>query len=168
VRLTKVSPIRGAVKWTSSEQGNLPAPSSRGRPFSKGNPGRMPGSKNRTTIVAEALLKGQEDELIRKAIELAKAGDGPMLKFLLDRVLPRERSVQFDLPSINSASVDALRAIIAAVGNGQIAPNEAASLASLVAASARTINVAELELRLENLEKRAEENVIILENKLKR
>jgi hypothetical protein len=130
----------------------------------------MPGSKNRTTIVAEALLKGQEDELIRKAIELAKAGDGPMLKFLLDRVLPRERSVQFDLPSINSASdaVDALRAIIAAVGNGQIAPNEAASLASLVAASARTINVAELELRLENLEKRAEENVIILENKLKR
>jgi hypothetical protein len=153
-----------------TEQGNLPAPSSRGRPFSKGNPGRMPGSKNRTTIVAEALLKGQEDELIRKAIELAKAGDGPMLKFLLDRLLPRERSVQFDLPSINSASdaVDALRAIIAAVGNGQIAPNEAASLASLVAASARTINVAELELRLENLEKRAEENVIILENKLKR
>jgi hypothetical protein len=130
----------------------------------------MPGSKNRTTIVAEALLKGQEDELIRKAIELAKAGDGPMLKFLLDRLLPRERSVQFDLPSINSASdaVDALRAIIAAVGNGQIAPNEAASLASLVAASARTINVAELELRLENLEKRAEENVIVLENKLKR
>ena len=87
-----------------TEQGNLPAPSSRGLPFSKGNPGRMPGSKNRTTIVAEALLKGQEDELIRKAIELAKAGDGPMLKFLLDRLLPRERSVQFDLPSINSAA----------------------------------------------------------------
>jgi hypothetical protein len=153
-----------------TKQGSLPAPSSRGRPFSKGNPGRTPGFKNRTTIVAEALLKREEDELIRKAIELAKAGDGPLLKFLLDRLLPRERSVQFDLPSINSAAdaVDALQAIIAGVGNGQIAPNEAASLASLVAASARTINVAELELRLENLEKRAEENVIILENKLKR
>jgi hypothetical protein len=28
-------------------------------------------SKNRTTLVAEALLKGEEEALVRKAIELA-------------------------------------------------------------------------------------------------
>jgi hypothetical protein len=39
------------------------------------------------------------------------------------------------------------------VGAGQIAPSEAAALASLVAAYARIINVAELEERLENIEK---------------
>jgi hypothetical protein len=32
----------------------------RGRPFARGNGGRKPGSKNRTTLVAEALLKGEE------------------------------------------------------------------------------------------------------------
>ena len=59
----------------------------RGRPFEKGNGGRRPGSKNRTTVVAEALLEGEEVFLVSKAIELAKAGDTQMLKFLLDRIL---------------------------------------------------------------------------------
>lgn len=127
----------------------------RGRPFEKGNGGRRPGSKNRTTIVAEALLKGEEVELVQKAIELAKAGDTQMLKFLLDRILPKERSVRVDLPAMDRSSdaVDALAAVIDAVGAGQIAPSEAAALASLVAAYARILDVAEFEERLENIEK---------------
>ena len=132
-----------------------PNPQPRGRPFEKGNGGRKPGSKNRTTLVAEALLKGEEVELVRKAIELAKAGDTQMLKFLLDRLLPKERSVRVDLPVIDGSSdvLDALAAVIAAVSAGRIAPSEAAALASLLADYARTINVAELEERLENIEK---------------
>src|SRR5215831_6805707 len=73
----------------------------RGRPFEKGNGGRRPGTKNRTTLVANALLEGEESELLRKAIELAKAGDTQMLKFLLDRILPKERSVRVDLPAMD-------------------------------------------------------------------
>jgi hypothetical protein len=127
----------------------------RGRPFEKGNGGRRLGSRNRTTLVAEALLKGEEVELVRKAIELAKAGDVQMLKFLLDRILPKERSVHVNLPVMDRCSdaVDALGAVIDAVGAGQIAPSEAAALASLVADYARIINVAELEERLESIEK---------------
>jgi hypothetical protein len=63
----------------------------RGHPFEKGNGGRRPGSRNRTTVVAEALLKGEEVELVRKGVELAKAGDVQMLKFLLDRIPLRVR-----------------------------------------------------------------------------
>jgi hypothetical protein len=142
----------------------------RGRPFEKGNGGRRPGSRNRATVVAEALLKDEEVELVRKAKELAKAGDVPMLKFLLDRILPKERSVRVDLPPIVFANdaVDALGAIIAAVATGRIAPGEASALASLVAAYARTINVADLELRMDNIEKKLEEFVFTLEEKLKR
>jgi hypothetical protein len=127
----------------------------RGRPFEKGNGGRRPGSKNRTTLAAEALLKGEEVELVRKAIELAKDGDAQMLKFLLDRILPKERSVHVDLPEVERSfdAVNAMGAVIAAVGTGQIAPSEAAALASLVEAYARIMNVAELEKRLENFEK---------------
>src|SRR6185369_2967064 len=100
------------------------APRRRGRPFQKGNAGRRLGSRNRTTVVAEALLRNEELELVRKAIEMAKAGDAQMLKFLLDRILPKERSVDVDLPPIDRASdaADALRAIIQAVSAGRIAP----------------------------------------------
>jgi hypothetical protein len=49
-------------------------------------------------------------ELVRKAIEMAKAGDAQMLKFLLDRILPKARSVLINLPRMDHASdaVDAL------------------------------------------------------------
>ena len=81
---------------------SLQNPEIRGRPFEKGNSGRRPGSKNKTTVVAEALLKDEESALVRKAIELAKAGDVQMLKFLLDRILPKERSVHVDLPPLDA------------------------------------------------------------------
>lgn len=127
----------------------------RGRPFEKGNGGRKPGSKNRTTVVAEALLKGEEVELTRKGIELAKAGNVQMLIFLLSRILPKERPVHVDLPAMERAddAVDALAAIINAAGTGQIAPGEAAALATSVGTYARAINVYELEARLDKIER---------------
>jgi hypothetical protein len=82
----------------------IPAPQ-RGRPFAEGNPGRKPGSKNRTTVVAAALLDSEAEMLVRKAVELAKAGDVPMLKFLLGRILPRERPIELDLPPMNFATM---------------------------------------------------------------
>lgn len=146
------------------------APRRRGRPFQKGNSGRRPGSRNKTTLVAEALLRNEEMELVRKAIELAKAGDAQMLKFLLDRILPKERSVRVELPPIDYASdaVEALGTIIDAVGTGRIAPNEGSALANLVAVYARTINVADLELRLDNIEKKLEESLSTLKEELKK
>jgi hypothetical protein len=127
----------------------------RGRPFEKGNGGRKPGSKNRATRVADALLKGEEVELVRKAVELAKAGDVPMLKFLLDRILPKERTVQVELPDfVGSAdALEALAALVKAASTGQISPSEAAALAGSVTAYARIIDVAEIEERVEKLER---------------
>jgi hypothetical protein len=142
----------------SSEKLEIPplAPRRRGRPFQKGNAGRRLGSRNRTTVVAEALLRNEEIELVRKAIEMAKAGDAQMLKFLLDRILPKERSVRVDLPPIDHASdaVDALRAIIDAVATGQIAPTEGSAIATLISLYARAVNDAKFDLRLDEIEKR--------------
>jgi hypothetical protein len=125
----------------------------RGRPFAKGNPGRKPGSKNRTTLIGQALLKEAEEELLRKAIEMAKAGDGPMLKFLLDRILPKERCI--DLPPTNHDGdpVERCEAIVEAVSAGRITPNEAASLANVVGSHARIIDLSEVDERLQAIEK---------------
>jgi hypothetical protein len=91
------------------------------------------------------------------------------LKFLLDRILPKARSVLVNLPRMDHASdaVDALGAIIHAVGTGQIAPNEGSAVASLVVARARMINDAELNLRLDAIEQRQKKIEHILQNQLK-
>jgi hypothetical protein len=137
----------------------------RGRPFPNGNAGRKPGSKNRSTLVAHALLRDEQDALVRKAIEIAKAGDGPMLKFLLGRLLPNERAVQMDLPVIGSASdaATALAKIADAVRQGEIVASEAAAFSSLVTNYARVLHITELEARVrqieEHLQKREEVDV---------
>ena len=133
-----------------------PNSNARGRPFAKGNGGRKPGSRNRTTQVAAALLEGEAEQLVRKAVELAKGGDRHMLKLLLGRILPRERLIAIDLPSIVLASdaVDALASIAQAVSEGRITATEGAALATLMNSYARAIDTADLVERMDALEAR--------------
>jgi hypothetical protein len=44
-------------------------------------------------------------QLLGKAVELAKAGNVVMLKFLLGRILPRERLIKLDLPRMGMATM---------------------------------------------------------------
>ena len=62
-------------------------PAVRGRPFARGNGGRRHGSKNKNSLILEALSDSEKEQLVRKGIELAKAGDVSMLKFFLSRIL---------------------------------------------------------------------------------
>ena len=137
-----------------TEEPRKNAESTRGRPFEKGNPGRPRGSKNRTTAIAQALLADEETELVRKAIDLAKAEDVQMLKFLLDRLLPKERLIKVDIPRMDFAdeAIDAMAAINGAVAEGQITPSEGAALSSMISGYSRTLDVAELSKRIEAIE----------------
>jgi hypothetical protein len=125
----------------------------RGRPFAKGNPGRKPGSKNKSTLIGQALLKEAEEDLLRKAIEMAKAGDGPMLKFLLDRILPKERCIELPPTNDDCDPVERCEAIVQGVSAGRITPNEAASLINVAGGHARIINLTEVGERLQAIEK---------------
>jgi hypothetical protein len=80
------------------------------------------------------MLEGEQPELPRVAIEIAKRGNVPMLKFLLARLLPRERFIEVDLPRIVSASdaLNALQNILQAVSTGTITPAEGAALTALL------------------------------------
>jgi hypothetical protein len=129
-------------------------PATRGKPFASGNSGRKTGSKNRATLVAAAVLEGEVEELVRKAVELAKAGDVVMLKFLLGRILPRERLVKLDLPSMDFAddAVEALGCIMRAVSEGTISPSEGAAVVPLIDSYARAIDLADVVKRLDLLE----------------
>ena len=129
-------------------------PSKRGRQFEKGNPGRPRGSRNRRSAASAALLVGEEGELIRRAVELAKSGDIQMLKFLLNRLLPRDRVVRVDLPRMEYAddAVEALGSIASAISEGKISPSEGAALATVVNSYARAVDLEDAVKRIEALE----------------
>jgi hypothetical protein len=126
----------------------------RGRPFPKGNAGRPRGSKNRKTVVAHALLADEETELVRKAIELAKAGDVQMLKFLLDRLLPKDRLVKIELPRFDFAdeAIDAMSAISRAIADGQITASEGAAISNIISGYSRAVDVWDLSMRIGAIE----------------
>jgi hypothetical protein len=128
----------------------------RGRPFGPGNGGRPPGSKNKSTEIAAALLEGDREALLRKGLELAKAGNVPLLKYFYDRMLPRDRVITIELPKMEFAddAVEALGAVTSAVCEGKITPAEGAHLATLVNSYARAIDIADLVKRMDALEAR--------------
>jgi hypothetical protein len=128
----------------------------RGRPFTKGNGGRPLGSKNRSSQILETISGCDKEELVRKGIELAKAGDVSMLKFFLSRILPRERPIGIDLPRMQFAddAVETLGAIVRAIAQGSITLGEGADLANLVNSYCRAIDAADLVKRMDALEAR--------------
>jgi Family of unknown function (DUF5681) len=135
----------------------------RGRAFEpgqSGNPnGRPKGSRNRVTKAVEA-LHGHSEALVGKAVEMALAGDSSMLRALVSSLMPRtrDRTVEFDLPTIETAA-DARAgsaAVLAACSRGELSPNEATEVMALLSSHVRTIEVAELEMRVTALEDRDE------------
>ena len=133
----------------------------RGRPFEpgqSGNPnGRPKGARNVVTRALEALFEGQAEALGDKAVEKALEGDSPMLRALLNTLVPpRERTVEFELPKIASGAdaVKASSAVIAACAAGELSPHEATEIMGLISTHVRTIEVAELEVGVTALEKR--------------
>jgi hypothetical protein len=149
-------PEKSATK-VMTQQENAPRVNGgfeRGRPFAKGNAGRRRGSKNRSTVLAQSLLAGEETELIRKAIELAKAGDVQMLKFLLDRLLPKERLIKIDLPRLDFSdeAIDGMAAVSRAIAEGQITPSEGAAISNMISGYSRAVEVWDLSRRIEVIE----------------
>jgi len=128
--------------------------------FSKGqsgNPtGKPPGARHRATMAAEALLDGEVQALTRKAIERALEGDGVALRLCLERILParKDRPVKFDLPPVETASdiSKALGAIAKSMAAGELTPDEAGTVATVMEAHRKAIETAELEERVRRLE----------------
>ena len=83
-----------------------------------------------------------------------------MLKFLLARILPRERVIQIDLPHAiydDNDPVAALAAMIKAVAEGRISPSEGAALATMMEAYRKASEYSELTRRMDELEARLKE-----------
>jgi hypothetical protein len=130
-----------------------------GRPFEKGNPGKPKGARHRITVTAEQLLAGEAEALTRRAIEMALDGKVEAMRLCLERVMPvrRGRPVKFKMPDVGTASdvVSAIGAVLRAVSEGELTCDEASTLANVLEAKRRSIELVELEGRITALEQKA-------------
>src|ERR1700704_178532 len=122
-----------------------------------GNPaGRPPGSRNKATILAEAMFQGEAETIIRMVIDKAKEGDMTAIRLCLERVFPRlrDRATMFDLPPINGApeALAALTTIVAGGRGGELTAAEGSDLSKLVDHYLRALEAKDFEQRLHALQ----------------
>lgn len=127
------------------------------QPGQSGNPaGKPKGARHVTTRLAEALLDGEAEEITRKAIEMAKAGDGAALRMCLERLVPprKDTPVSFELPPIENVAdaKHASTAVLAAVASGDLTPSEGDSMMKLLVSHKLIVEATDFEERLAALE----------------
>ena len=123
-----------------------------------GNPlGRPRGARNKRTLLVESLFDGDIEELVKTLIAVAKKGDVTALRLCIERISPppRDRPPAIALPPMTTAAdaVAAMGSIMQALDEGDLGTQEAGELANVVARFSQTITTAQLEGRLEEIEK---------------
>lgn len=122
--------------------------------WQKGGPspnpaGRPKGSRNKATLMAQALLEDEAEQMARMAISLARDGDIRAVKCVLDKLLPGAKSlaVQMELPPIRSLqdAKEATTQVMDAVSRGELALQEAKELIGLIQESAKVFSCQEEE-----------------------
>ena len=129
-------------------------------PFQKGksgNPnGKPKGALNKSTILAQSLLDGEAEALVRKAVELALQGDPACLRICLERLVPpkKEAPLEIALPKIATMAdlPGLLAAVTARLGEGKITLSGMSAILHLAEVFRKTLETAELEQRLREVE----------------
>jgi len=132
----------------------------RGRPFVKGqsgNPaGKLPGTRNKATLLAESLLDDEAGPVMRSTIEAAKTGNALAQKVCVERIVPprRERFVEFDMPPISTPAdlAPAMGAVMAALAAGEITPGEAERITATALRWVHAIEVGDLAVQLQEMQ----------------
>lgn len=124
--------------------------------FTSANPGKPKGSRHKVTQAIEVLLEGQSEALTQAAIDKALEGDVTALRLCLDRIAPprKDAPVSFALPEIETPAdaADAARAVLKAVSDGDVTPQEAVSVMAVIDQFRRTMEATEIEARIAALE----------------
>jgi hypothetical protein len=120
-------------------------------------PGRPVGSQNKKTAFIKAIGEDNAEAIIKKTVELAKEGKAWAVQIVLERLYPpaRNRLVQFPLPPLNTLDdvQRAIGAMLEGVAGGMLTIEEGGQLSEILERHGKAINDADLERRLETVEK---------------
>lgn len=138
-----------AMGQANSNSGDLQERRPTGR-FCKGtsgNPaGRHPGSRNRATLILNALGDDEARAVLDVVVQRAKGGDMRAAEILLNRVwpAPKGRPVVLDFPPVNTPAdaVTASAVVLAAVAEGHLTPSEAGTMLGLLETHMQAVELA--------------------------
>jgi hypothetical protein len=145
------------TKQTASAAGQQKRPAHQFQPGTSGNPGgRKVGQKNRATALAEQMLNGEAEAVVRALLHSAKNGDTAAAMFVVRRLVPVRHGypVQIDLPPIASADdlVKALSLIAQQMAEGKLTPEEASQAVNVLEVQRKARETSDLAQRLAELE----------------
>lgn len=123
-----------------------------------GNPkGKPKGSPDKRTAYRE-LLSERAPELVDMLVKNALEGDTAALRICIDRLIPPMRAVDGTIKlDVSGPSLTAKGdAVLKAMGEGMLTPDQAATLLQAIGAQARIVEIDELEKRLSALEAKNE------------
>jgi hypothetical protein len=133
----------------NESRNNAPSRDANGRfvPGQSGNPaGKKPGTRNRATVLREALADGEDVAAARIVIDKALAGNAVAARFIIDRLEPRPRgrAISLDLPAGAGAGavVTAYDTTLRAMASGAITPDEALMVTRVLDGRLRALKAA--------------------------
>ncbi len=134
-------------KWGKGQSGNLK--------------GRPEGSRNNATILLEKMMANDGKDVVRAVVKAAKNGDMAAARLVLDRIIPvrKGRAVKLSIPEVKTPLdvLTAQSAAIKAMAEGELTPEEANVIATVIETHRKAVETVELESRLTDLEQRAKE-----------
>jgi hypothetical protein len=111
-------------------------------------------------MLADNLMRDDAENIVRVVLEAAMGGDMTAARLVLERIAPvrKGRPVYFDLPPVNTADDvgAAMAASTTAMASGDLTPDEAATVASVLEIRRKTIETEEFMQRLQAIEEKVE------------
>jgi hypothetical protein len=131
-------------------------PGGRFAPGNPGGPGRPRGARHAALAALDAIGAEAAEDVLRAVVDSARGGDLRAAEVLLRRLWPERkgRPIEVALPPVASAAdlVPALAAVVAAMGRGELTPEEAQAMCAVLETQRKAIETAELEARVAALE----------------
>jgi hypothetical protein len=114
-----------------------------------GNPaGKRPGTRNRKTVLLEALRDGEDNSVARVVIDKALSGHVATARFVLGLISPkpRGRTITIDMPADDDCNVvAAYDATLRLLCAGEITPDEALTVSRFLDGRRRVLQAWQLE-----------------------
>lgn len=124
------------------------------KPGHSGNPAGRPKGKADKRAQWRTALEKHGDKLVKKAVELALAGDSQALKLCIDRAIPAYRPaaepVSFELSG--ETLTERANSVLTAVAAGQLDPQTGKGLIDAIGSLVKVTEIDDITRRLAELE----------------